>query len=114
MKQWIMACVLALGLSLSACQTLPAASERNSVVVDKTMVHSFHLGRNAAAKSYLLIVLNDKGTQTMEATAAKGQPFDIVLDGHRYEQSAQVNTGFLVLNPAAGEWDQSSLNQLLK
>ena len=112
MKQFFLALLLALGLL--GCQSVPSADARNTVAIDKTLVHSFHLGANANAQPYLLIVLNDKGIQTFEATAKKGEPYHIVLDGHVYQQSAQVNTGFLVLYPAAGEWTQARLAQLFK
>ena len=112
MKQFFLALLLTLGLL--GCQTVPNADARNTVAIDKTLVHSFHLGANANAQPYLLIVLNDKGIQTFEATAKKGEPYNIVFDGHVYQQSAQVNTGFLVLYPAAGEWTQARLVQLLK
>ena len=112
MKQFFLALLLALGLL--GCQSVPNADARNTVAIDKTLVHSFHLGANANAQPYLLIVLNDKGMQTFEATAKKGEPYHIVLDGHVYQQSAQVSTGFLVLYPAAGEWTQARLVQLFK
>ena len=112
MKQFFLALLLALGLL--GCQSVPSADARNTVAIDKTLVHSFHLGANANAQPYLLIVLNDKGIQTFEATAKKGEPYHIVLDGHVYQQSAQVSTGFLVLYPAAGEWTQARLAQLFK
>ena len=112
MKQFFLASLLALGLL--GCQSVPNADARNTVAIDKTLVHSFHLGANANAQPYLLIVLNDKGIQTFEATAKKGEPYHIVLDGHVYQQSAQVSTGFLVLYPAAGEWIQARLVQLFK
>lgn len=112
MKQFFLALLLALGLL--GCQSVPSADARNTVAIDKTLVHSFHLGANANAQPYLLIVLNDKGIQTFEATAKKGEPYHIVLDGHVYQQSAQVSTGFLVLYPAAGEWTQARLVQLFK
>ena len=112
LKQFFLPLLLTLGLL--GCQTVPNADARNTVAIDKTLVHSFHLGANANAQPYLLIVLNDKGIQTFEATAKKGEPYNIVLDGHVYQQSAQVNTGFLVLYPAAGEWTQARLVQLLK
>ena len=112
MKQFFLALLLALGLL--GCQSVPNADARNTVAIDKTLVHSFHLGANANAQPYLLIVLNDKGIQTFDATAKKGEPYNIVLDGHVYQQSAQVNTGFLVLYPAAGEWTQARLAQLFK
>lgn len=112
MKQFFLALLLALGLL--GCQSVPNADARNTVAIDKTLVHSFHLGANANAQPYLLIVLNDKGIQTFEATAKKGEPYHIVLDGHVYQQSAQVSTGFLVLYPAAGEWTQARLAQLFK
>ena len=112
MKQFFFALLLALGLL--GCQSVPNADARNTVAIDKTLVHSFHLGANANAQPYLLIVLNDKGIQTFEATAKKGEPYHIVLDGHVYQQSAQVSTGFLVLYPAAGEWTQARLVQLFK
>ena len=112
LKQFFLALLLALGLL--GCQSVPSADARNTVAIDKTLVHSFHLGANANAQPYLLIVLNDKGIQTFEATAKKGEPYHIVLDGHVYQQSAQVSTGFLVLYPAAGEWTQARLAQLFK
>ena len=112
MKQFFLALLLTLGLL--GCQTVPNADARNTVAIDKTLVHSFHLGANANAQPYLLIVLNDKGIQTFEATAKKGEPYNIVLDGHVYQQSAQVNTGFLVLYPAADEWNNERLTRLLK
>ena len=112
LKQFFLALLLVLGLL--GCQSVPNADARNTVAIDKTLVHSFHLGANANAQPYLLIVLNDKGIQTFEATAKKGEPYHIVLDGHVYQQSAQVNTGFLVLYPAAGEWTQARLVQLFK
>ena len=112
MKQFFLALLLVLGLL--GCQSVPSADARNTVAIDKTLVHSFHLGANANAQPYLLIVLNDKGIQTFEATAKKGEPYHIVLDGHVYQQSAQVSTGFLVLYPAAGEWTQARLVQLFK
>ena len=112
MKHFFLALLLALGLL--GCQSVPNADARNTVAIDKTLVHSFHLGANANAQPYLLIVLNDKGIQTFEATAKKGEPYHIVLDGHVYQQSAQVSTGFLVLYPAAGEWTQARLVQLFK
>ena len=112
LKSILLACVMS--LSLLGCQTQPHKAPLNSVVLDKTMVHSFHLGNNASAQTYLLVVLNDKGAQALERTAKKGEPYDIVLDGHVYQQSAQINTGFLVLNPAAGEWTQAHLMQWLK
>lgn len=112
MKQFFLALLLVLGLL--GCQSVPNADARNTVAIDKTLVHSFHLGANANAQPYLLIVLNDKGIQTFEATAKKGEPYHIVLDGHVYQQSAQVSTGFLVLYPAAGEWTQARLAQLFK
>ena len=112
MKQFFLALLLALGLL--GCQSVPNADARNTVAIDKTLVHSFHLGANANAQPYLLIVLNDKGIQTFEATAKTGEPYHIVLDGHVYQQPAQVSTGFLVLYPAAGEWTQARLAQLFK
>ncbi|MBS1175315.1 MAG: hypothetical protein H6R05_1446 [Burkholderiaceae bacterium] len=112
LKQFFLALLLTLGLL--GCQTVPSVDARNTVAIDKTLVHSFHLGSNANAQPYLLVVLNDKGIQTFEATAKKGEPYNIVLDGHVYQQSAQVNTGFLVLYPAASEWTQARLVQLLK
>lgn len=111
LKQIFLGLVLALGLF--GCQSMPYHAS-NTVAIDKTMVHSYHLGTNADAKPYLLIVLNDKGIQTFDATAKKGEPYNITLDGHTYQQDAQVNTGFLVLNPAANEWTQARLMQLLK
>lgn len=111
LKQILLAFIVA--FSLFGCQALPSHTH-SSVAIDKTMVHSFHLGTNANAQPYLLIVLNDKGMQTLEATAKQGEPYDIVLDGHVYQQDAQVSTGFLVLNPAANEWIQARLVQLLK
>ncbi|MBP6241652.1 MAG: hypothetical protein KA389_02470, partial [Hydromonas sp.] len=72
MKQFFLALLLALGLL--GCQSVPNADARNTVAIDKTLVHSFHLGANANAQPYLLIVLNDKGIQTFEATAKKGEP----------------------------------------
>lgn len=69
MKQFFLALLLALGLL--GCQSVPNADARNTVAIDKTLVHSFHLGANANAQPYLLIVLNDKGIQTFEATAKK-------------------------------------------
>ena len=84
MKQFFLALLLALGLL--GCQSVPNADARNTVAIDKTLVHSFHLGANANAQPYLLIVLNDKGIQTFEATAKKGEPYNIVLDGHVYQQ----------------------------
>ena len=111
LKQMFLAFIMSLGLL--GCQSMPYHAH-NTVTVDKTMVHSYHLGSNADAKPYLLIVLNAKGIQTLDETAKKGEPYDIVLDGHTYQQDAQVNTGFLVLNPAANEWTQARLMQLLK
>ena len=69
LKQFFLALLLVLGLL--GCQSVPNADARNTVAIDKTLVHSFHLGANANAQPYLLIVLNDKGIQTFEATAKK-------------------------------------------
>ena len=59
LKQFFLALLLALGLL--GCQSVPNADARNTVAIDKTLVHSFNLGANANAQPYLLIVLNDKG-----------------------------------------------------
>ena len=109
---------------LLACQQTPLApkdpatsvnrSVHQSVAVDRAMVHSYHLGTDAHAKPYLLIVLNDAGVRRLNDVAKHGQPYDIVLDGRSYTQTAQVNSGFLVLNPAASNWTEQRLAQLLK
>ena len=109
---------------LLACQQMPLAPKdpttsvnrpaHQSVAVDRTMVHSYHLGTDAHAQPYLLIVLNDAGVRRLNDVAKQGQPYDIVLDGRSYTQTAQVNSGFLVLNPAASNWTEQRLAQLLK
>ena len=78
------------------------------------MVYSYHLGTDAHAQSYLLIVLNDRGVQVLNAAAQRGQPYDITLDGLSFAQTAQVNSGFLVLNPASATWTEQRLASLLK
>ncbi len=118
MKRFFLKLFLAgcLVVALFGCQTpsVVQSQSHNTVVIDKTMVHSFHLGTNANARPYLLIVLNEKGMRTVQAIADKGKSYDIMLDGHAYQQSAQVNTGFLVLYPAADEWNNERLTRLLK
>ena len=105
-----------LTVGLFGCQTSSEVQTQshNSITIDKTMVHSFHLGTNANAQPYLLIVLNEKGMHTVQTIAQKGKSYDIILDGHTYQQSAQINTGFLVLYPAANEWNNERLARLLK
>ena len=116
--------VIATVFGLLACQQTPLAPKdpatsvnrpaHQSVAVDRTMVHSYHLGTDAHAQPYLLIVLNDAGVRRLNDVAKQGQPYDIVLDGRSYTQTAQVNSGFLVLNPAASNWTEQRLAQLLK
>ena len=112
-------------LGLGACQNMTQqhshhkhhASEtavRQSIAMDRSMVYSYHLGTDAHAKPYLLIVLNDRGVAALNETAKRGQPYDITLDGRAYAQTAQVNTGFLVLNPADAAWTEQSLARMLK
>ena len=126
----LVSCVIGSVLGLGACQNMAPhqthhqthnqthqASEsvvRQSIAVDRSMVHSYHLGTDAHAKPYLLIVLNDRGVTLLNETAKRGQPYDITLAGRSYAQTAQVNTGFLVLNPADETWTEQSLARLLK
>ena len=117
----LVSCVIGSVLGLGACQNMAHhqahnqthhASEsvvRQSIAVDRSMVYSYHLGRDAHAKPYLLIVLNDRGVTLLNETAKRGQPYDITLAGRSYAQTAQVNTGFLVLNPADETWTEQSL-----
>ena len=121
--------VLVATLGLGACQTAPshpmppaqsnvseqpAVMLRQSVAIDRTMVYSYHLGVDAHRRTYLLVVLNDKGVNRLNETARRGQPYDITLDGQSYAQTAQVNSGFLVLTPASQRWTEQRLAQLLK
>ena len=123
--------VLSVVLGLGACQNMAQHSPHNahhanhgdqasetavrqSIAVDRSMVYSYHLGADAHAQPYLLIVLNNRGVAVLNETAKRGQPYDITLDGRTYAQTAQVNTGFLVLNPADAAWTEQSLTRLLK
>ena len=122
----LVSCVIGSVLGLGACQNMAHhqahnqthhASEsvaRQSIAVDRSMVHSYHLGTDAHAKPYLLIVLNDRGVTLLNETAKRGQPYDITLGGRSYAQTAQVNTGFLVLNPVDEAWTEQSLARWLK
>ena len=119
-------CVIGSVLALGACQNMAQqdptshahhtseSAVRQSIAVDRSMVYSYHLGADAHAQPYLLIVLNDRGVAVLNETAKRGQPYDITLDGRTYAQTAQVNTGFLVLNPADAAWTEQSLTRLLK
>lgn len=95
-------------------QTTSSSAARESVTIDRTLVHSYHLGLDAHRRTYLLIVLNDKGVNRLNETARRGQPYDITLDGQSYAQAAQVNSGFLVLTPAASNWTERRLAELLR
>ena len=122
----LVSCVIGSVLGLGACQNMAHhqahnqthhASEavvRQSIAVDRSMVYSYHLGADAHAKPYLLIVLNDRGVSLLNDAAKRGQPYDITLAGRSYAQTAQVNTGFLVLNPADEAWTEQSLARWLK
>ncbi len=129
-KLFAVGCLVATVLSLGACQNTPLhrdhqaqASQpssapvntvRQKVAIDRTMVHSYHLGVDAHRRSYLLIVLNDLGVNRLNETARQGEPYDITLDGQAYAQSAQVSSGFLVLTPVAQSWTERRLAELLK
>ena len=127
----LISCLIGSVLGLGACQNMAQHSPHNahhanhgdqasetavrqSIAVDRSMVYSYHLGTDAHAKPYLLIVLNDRGVAVLNETAKRGQPYDITLDGRSYAQTAQVNTGFLVLNPADAARTEQSLARLLK
>lgn len=115
MKRWLSGMLLmGVGLALAACQSVVPHSDRPTVAIDRSMVYSYHLGSDAHAQPYLLIVLNDAGVSRLNDTAREGQPYDIVLDGRKYAQTAQVSGGFLVLNPASPTWTEQGLANLLK
>ena len=119
-------CVIGSVLALGACQNMAQqdptshthptseSAVRQSIAVDRSMVYSYQLGTDAHAKPYLLIVLNDRGVAVLNESAKRGQPYDITLGGRSYAQTAQVNTGFLVLNPVDVAWTEQSLARLLK
>ena len=128
-KLFALGCLVATVLGLAACQSAPLHREnhaqasqssvpvntvRQKVAIDRTMVHSYHLGVDAHRRSYLLIVLNDLGVNRLNETARQGEPYDITLDGQAYAQSAQVSSGFLVLTPVAQSWTERRLAELLK
>lgn len=119
-------CMIASALVLGACQNMaqqhPTSHEhytsesavRQSIAVDRSMVYSYHLGTDAHAQPYLLIVFNDRGVAVLNEAAKRGQPYDITLGGRTYAQTAQVNSGFLVLNSADAGWTEQNLARLLK
>ena len=120
LKKWnifamaVLLCATTLGLA--ACQNIPQSPVGvvGTVSIDKTMVHSYHMGSNAQGSPYVLIVLNRQGVEKLNETAQRGELFNIVLDGHSYRQAAQVSSGFLVLHPAAPDWTEDRLRELLK
>ena len=100
-----------MGLVLTACGHL-TGGKTNIVAIHKDMVHSYHLGTDAQAQNYLLVVLNEQGTQMLNATAKQGEPYSVSVQGKAFLQTARVHSGFLVLSPVPSEWNQTNLPKL--
>lgn len=83
------------------------------LMVERSMVHAHHLGRDAQGEAYLLLVLNPHGVERINSFAQSRCAYSIALDDMRFRQHMHIHSGFLVLSPIPKRWDAARVSQLL-
>ena len=113
--------VFASVMGLAACQTpstqstqqsnTPVEPQSLSLTLDKTTVHSWHLGHNAQSESYLLVVLNKATLERLQTVGT--HKLKLNLGQHTFNNASSIQGGFLVLHPLPSSWSEKQIASLL-
>lgn len=86
----------------------------STVNIERTMVSSYHRGRDADGKPYLLLVFNTHGMAKLNNATQNNPTVQVKLLGKTFEQVRPINTGFMVLSPIPNGWTNGVLAKALR